>query len=277
MNKLHPKSRSNHPAYPDRTRVSDQEVSWLTYIQHYAPRWFNHPSVLENDCSIKKDGWADPQDYQKAYLMVIKRKSIEYGKQRNRKDDWICFSERELPINPIGRTGIWGRGLLGKWGPNMAADPIVTRKIQGKYQMIAILRKDLDVWAIPGGMVDAGEDVNQTLKREFTEEAANNPKLNPLITKLFSNQNAKIIYRGYVDDPRNTDNSWIETTAKHFHCSEELAKQLDNIGLKAGSDARSVKWLDISEKNPEYKNLYADHKLMVNKAISLMDPNYTRE
>lgn len=31
------------------------------------------------------------------------------------------------PLNPKGRTGLQGRGLLGKWGPNHAADPIVTR------------------------------------------------------------------------------------------------------------------------------------------------------
>lgn len=31
------------------------------------------------------------------------------------------------PLNPVGRTGIVGRGVLGRWGPNHAADPIVTR------------------------------------------------------------------------------------------------------------------------------------------------------
>lgn len=31
------------------------------------------------------------------------------------------------PINPAGRTGLTGRGILGKWGPNHAADPLVTR------------------------------------------------------------------------------------------------------------------------------------------------------
>lgn len=31
------------------------------------------------------------------------------------------------PLNPEGRTGLKGRGVLGKWGPNHAADPIVTR------------------------------------------------------------------------------------------------------------------------------------------------------
>ena len=29
--------------------------------------------------------------------------------------------------NPVGRTGMVGRGLLRRWGPNHAADPIVTR------------------------------------------------------------------------------------------------------------------------------------------------------
>lgn len=32
-----------------------------------------------------------------------------------------------FPMNPVGRTGIYGRGLLGRWGPNHAADPVVTR------------------------------------------------------------------------------------------------------------------------------------------------------
>ena len=33
------------------------------------------------------------------------------------------------------------------------------------------------------------------------------------------------IYRGYVDDPRNTDNAWMETVAYNFH---------DNDGTKVG-------------------------------------------
>lgn len=33
----------------------------------------------------------------------------------------------KVPLNPIGRTGVRGRGVLGRWGPNHAADPIVTR------------------------------------------------------------------------------------------------------------------------------------------------------
>ena len=32
----------------------------------------------------------------------------------------------QVPRNPVGRTGLTGRGHLGRWGVNHAADPIVT-------------------------------------------------------------------------------------------------------------------------------------------------------
>ena len=38
-----------------------------------------------------------------------------------------CFMLCVVCRNPVGRTGIRGRGCLGRWGPNHAADPIVTR------------------------------------------------------------------------------------------------------------------------------------------------------
>lgn len=37
------------------------------------------------------------------------------------------IDQQGLPLNPRGRTGITGRGRLGRWGPNHAGDPIVTR------------------------------------------------------------------------------------------------------------------------------------------------------
>lgn len=46
--------------------------------------------------------------------------------------------------------------------------PFFCRKI---LQMVAIERLDTKEWAIPGGMVDPGEKVSETVKREFMEEA----------------------------------------------------------------------------------------------------------
>ena len=61
----------------------------------------------------------------------------------------------------MGRTGMVGRGLLGRFGPNHAADPIVTRwkrnsagvvMSNGKkvLEFVSIQRKDNNQWAIPG-------------------------------------------------------------------------------------------------------------------------------
>ena len=38
------------------------------------------------------------------------------------------------------------------------------------------------------------------------------------------------VYVGYVDDPRNTDNAWIETTALNFH--DENGETLRSVELK---------------------------------------------
>lgn len=44
-----------------------------------------------------------------------------------------------------------------------------------------------------------------------------------------------VVYEGYVDDPRSTDNAWIETTAYWYHCPPEVGDQLK---FNAGDDAR---------------------------------------
>ena len=89
------------------------------------------------------------------------------------------------PLNIRGRTGLAGRGALGKWGPNHAADPVVTRwqsgpggsrvqhELSGRpvLEFVCIQRGDSGVWALPGGMVDPGEAAIAAARRVFSEEA----------------------------------------------------------------------------------------------------------
>ena len=87
-------------------------------------------------------------------------------------------------------------------------------------------------------MCDPGEHVSVTLKREFMEEAtdclgansANRAETETHLDKLFSGGDE--IYKGYVDDPRNTDNAWMETIAYNFH--DENDGSLGNFKLTAG-------------------------------------------
>lgn len=60
-------------------------------------------------------------------------------------------------------------------------------------------------------MVDPGEHISQTVAREFEEEAGRLSIDKKLISRLFSNGHK--LRECYVDDPRNTDNAWMETIA----------------------------------------------------------------
>lgn len=53
------------------------------------------------------------------------------------------------------------------------------------------------------------------------------------------------VYSGYVDDPRNTDNAWMETVVYNFH--DDTGEYVGQLRLSAGErsiDSRSEKfWL----------------------------------
>ena len=76
-------------------------------------------------------------------------------------------------------------------------------------------------------MCDPGEKISQTLKREFMEEATDclgsnesaRQQIEEHLKEFF--ENGIEIYKGYVDDPRNTDNAWMETIAYNFHDEDD--------------------------------------------------------
>ena len=72
--------------------------------------------------------------------------------------DSAFFSRADVPV------GIRGRGLLGRYGPNHAADPIVTRfsPVTGDLEVVVVVRSDCDMIALPGGMVNPGEMLDVT-------------------------------------------------------------------------------------------------------------------
>jgi ADP-ribose pyrophosphatase len=212
----------------------------------YAPPYYVSPVVLANDSTQNPKGWADPEDI--SLLPTLPGESLT-GRLR--------FDERGRPVNPIGRTGLAGRGLLGKWGPNYAADPIITRinRETDSIELLAVQRKDNGQWAIPGGMVDKGEEVSRTLARELREETGVELEM----------ARGTLTYRGYVDDPRNTDHAWMETTARHLHLSAEVA---DRMSLRAGDDARAVRWLPLTPQT--VGELYASHCALITAALGEM-------
>ncbi|KAJ7990020.1 hypothetical protein DPEC_G00310530 [Dallia pectoralis] len=267
MSSSAPNVKSRCPLYPgsdtQRFAVPDDKVPWGIDWHMYKPVNYTAPVVLN------KPVWADPD----MGCFSPKFNTLD-GKVDRRSHEGEYKVEKDTPINPRGRTGLTGRGLLGRWGPNHAADPIVTRwkrdsaglKVSHQVskkpilQFVSITRKDCGEMALPGGMVDPGELVSLTLQREFSEEALNSLEASPedkerihkRITALFNSQGLEV-YRGYVDDPRNTDNAWMETVAVNFH--DETGNSVSELPLQAGDDAGQVQWMDIDTALP----LYASH------------------
>ena len=258
--------------YPPR--AESLVVDWDLACPQYAPVEFVTDRVLSQACDVKPGGYADPAVPPPA-ADIKRRGSHELLATRRQ---WVFddgardAAQKGRPLNPRGRTGITNRGRLGKWGANHAGDAIVTRRnpnIEGRpLEFVAIKRKDTGEWAIPGGMVDPGEIATSTLRREFREEAtaltqdAHDPsaaaaamrRFDTLLETLFNAENGRIVYRGYVDDPRNTDNAWMETLCMHFHVPDSLATALP---LRSGDDACDVKWLEMGDHNPAYLQLCA--------------------
>uniref|UniRef100_A0A1B0C9E7 Putative transient receptor potential-related channel 7 n=1 Tax=Lutzomyia longipalpis TaxID=7200 RepID=A0A1B0C9E7_LUTLO len=244
-----------------RYPVEDALMKWKKPFPDYQPAFYESPHIAGKP-------WSDPSKDSDDF------KKIKFNKLDGKVNRISYLGKYKtfdgIPQNPIGRTGIIGRGLLGRWGPNHAADPIVTRWKRtesgeivrnqrtglGYLQMCAIKRKDCGKWAIPGGMVDPGENVTATLKREFAEEALS-MNAAPMEVEVFFKLAGKEVYRGYVDDPRNTDNAWIETLAMNFH--DENGDMVGRFNFKAGSDAARVVWKDI-DRNVD---LYANHSTML--------------
>lgn len=237
---VHIKARLEKPTeYPERFSVPDSLVSWDSEYPEYSPPYYVSPVVLSNDSSRNPAGWADPEDF--SLLTETPRQSFA---------GMLRLDGKGRALNPAGRTGMAGRGLLGKWGPNYAADPIITRinSRDCSVEMLAVQRRDNGQWAIPGGMVDKGEEISATLTRELREETG----------VVLDMSLGSLVYQGYVDDPRNTDHAWMETTAKHLHLDPETARRLEPV---AGSDARAVRWFSLTPEN--VGKLYASHCALV--------------
>ncbi len=212
----------------------------------YRPKEYVAPIVLSSVFGIGKPAsksWADEPD-PRAALARRGRFTSFLGPVR--------LDDRGRPVNPVSRTGVTNRGLLGKWGANFAADPIITRvdPRTGRLQMAAIERRDSGQWAIPGGMVDDGELPFAALQRELREETG--------VSLTIPEDRMHVLYQGYVDDWRNTDNAWMESTVAHYHLTPDEAAQIEFKKVEEDdTEVRRIQWMDVSDDN--LANLYASH------------------
>lgn len=120
-NNIYPKSNIQRLAVPD-------ELVFWSVIAEYTPPFYTAPIVNGKP-------WADPE----LDCSTFQPRWNELDGTVNRKShNGVYEIQNGFPQNPIGRTGLKGRGLLGRWGPNHAADPVVTRWKRDQVGNIAV-------------------------------------------------------------------------------------------------------------------------------------------
>ncbi|XP_028249051.1 transient receptor potential cation channel subfamily M member 2 [Parambassis ranga] len=145
--------------------------------------------------------------------------------------------------NPGGRTGMRGQGALSRLGPNLNVDLVLTRWRDSETSVLEYLA----VWddsqralALPGGPVESADQLSVTLQRTLGRKLYDTIK-----TKV--SEGVKVS-EGYVDDCRNTDNAWVETTVLTTHLDRTSQVMVD-INNVVESSHGFLQWQEVSSKS----------------------------
>lgn len=238
-----------------RQELRDEEVPWSAAVEGgYQPPYYTAPFVLLHSmggpcletaaekarglpCQCAKH--ADSEDVSSP---VVQQRLATQG---------CRLDAQGYPLNPAGRTGLRGRGQLYKWGPNHAVDEVVVRwkrdvhglrvERAGKplLEVVVIKRKDSDMLALPGSFTDK----HPALRKAFDDShlrqdlpAAERAAVEENVRDIFEHQGVPLTHGAvFMDDHRNTDNAWVETTAVLF--IDRTGHTFDAYELKPDYDA----------------------------------------
>ncbi|XP_057162737.1 transient receptor potential cation channel subfamily M member 2 isoform X1 [Ursus arctos] len=262
---------ARHLLYPDshvtRFPVPNEKVPWDTEFLIYDPPFYTDDR--------KDKGLVDPVGNALEALAGISYNAVD-GPIDRRSFHGLYAVQEALPLNPMGRTGLRGRGSLGWFGPNHTLQPVITRwrrnqdgaicrkSIKKMLEVLVVKHPLSESWALPGGSREPGEMLPRKLKRVLRREFWS------------SFQNLLVqgteVYKGYVDDPRNTDNAWIETVAISIHFPDQSDMDLKRLNshLHTCDPGMSVQWQVVDKRIP----LYANHKTILQKVAALFGAFY---
>ncbi|XP_057302958.1 transient receptor potential cation channel subfamily M member 1-like [Hydractinia symbiolongicarpus] len=219
-----------------RVTVDDRFVSWKVPLLDYEPQWYIAPNVLPGLPEV--DGEFDKVDHAVG-----------------------------LPLNPVGRTGLTGRGLLRSYGPNHITEAIFTRFKDSvdpgndRPQMeVLVIERDIEEFYLPSDMVtESNKPIDQLpriLRELFNSRTLRDHQVSD--KRIFSTMaalNAVIrnrieVFRGYLDDQRNTDNAWIETSVYNY-MSDDRGNSFTAFFIpEEKAQKLHLKWVDMNENTP---------------------------
>ncbi|TNF76601.1 MAG: NUDIX domain-containing protein [Acidobacteria bacterium] len=218
---FHLRIRAERPSsYPPRQRISIDEGPWVLDCPDYDPPYHVDEIVLANDSSKVADGWADPEDVKSIADELASREA----KQRD---------ELGRPLNPRGRTGIAGRGLLGAWGANLSVAAVVVRRNRSDELEILLGQSEDDTeLEMAKGFMHPGETSEACLQRVIEVETSWAPEKVP----------DEVIFEGFTYDQRQTDHAWVESRVFLLDAGKLGAPE----SFSPGGDFDDVKWWPLT-------------------------------
>jgi ADP-ribose pyrophosphatase len=210
---FHMQIRAERPdEYPIRWRLTVDDASWSRDCPSYAPPYYVAPAVLEGH---RPGGWADPEDFRSMASELVSRPA------RHRDGDG-------RPLNPSGRTGIAGRGLLGLWGANLSVAAVLVRAAKDRELEVALGERTGQArLELPKGFVLPGEGPADGIFRILAQE-----------TGVLPADGGEVIVDESTFDPRQTDHAWVETRVLLFF---DAARDFPDL-LAAGGDFDVCQW-----------------------------------
>ncbi|CAF3796253.1 unnamed protein product, partial [Rotaria sp. Silwood1] len=190
----------------------------------------------------------------KKFQIIIDRTTWIISSEDKIAPAYQLDTQLSIPLNPMGRTGVRGRGALIRWGPNKSIMAVITRWkrhlgeiaiIDGQRILEALIFKDklTNNWKLPGGKILGIESPYAATCRSFNKLAFQDYDSDFSLTVQekdmidyfrsfarfsFSTDDStefesNMVYRGYIDDLRNTDNAWAEAEIWNFHYGSDIS------------------------------------------------------
>ncbi|XP_064474206.1 transient receptor potential cation channel subfamily M member 2-like isoform X2 [Ornithodoros turicata] len=272
---------SRHSPYPStrvqRYPVPDKYVAWEVLWLDYDPVAYTRPCA---------DFPGNLQPYVDEDILYLKLRETSSAAQQVPTLTWNCVStspagisidrrswildsdgspviykldSMAVPMNPIGRTGLRGKGALPRWGPNHYILFVISRWQRSKIHLVGGRGLEIvlmricrtDQFSMPGDFVpgehkyemmkllfkgtdqrgcSSAEDVSLLFQNSCLPE--NNESPSDMQQPMLPNVTCKVVQQGYMDDPMNTDHCWREVELWHIHFTarENLQEQFQLRG-----------------------------------------------
>ncbi|KAH8872313.1 Transient receptor potential cation channel subfamily M member 2 [Schistosoma japonicum] len=165
------------------------------------------------------------------------------------------------PLNPCGRTGLTGKGLLPHWGPNHCIIIAITRPDPGHETFeslpiiqVGLLRNNQQL-CLPWYLTDHREDcdfqdcsanvIRGFIQRRLTNLFEDKHQVQSMLISL-KTASVSIVYTGYITDHLNADHAWIEGVLFNIHENEEHPFQEEFLQVFLEAETmEQVFWMNV--------------------------------